>query len=212
MAKRPNRPVPPAAKQSSQRSRERAARRDREVRIPSQETERGSWLRGIRFSGFSLLMMALLVLGVVVLAPNLKAFVEQRQQIAALQAAVNEQSKTVDQLAAERERWNDSTYVMTQARERFFYVNPGEISFLVINDLDPATLPDVTSPISDTLTTTQIDWTQSLFASLIGAAFTEVAPKATSPVTPPTTPPATTQNTPQTPVPSTPVPTSTSKE
>lgn len=132
-----------------------------------------AWLRGIRFSGFSLLMMGLLILGVVVLAPNISAFVEQRQQIADLKAQLTEDGQTVDRLTAERERWNDSTYIMTQARERFFYVKPGEVSFLVINDLDAAVLADVDEPVSDELTATDTDWTESLLASLLSSAYAE---------------------------------------
>lgn len=132
-----------------------------------------AWLRGLRFSGFSLLMMGLLILGVVVLAPNISAFVDQRQEIAELNAQVTEDGETVDRLTAERERWNDSTFVMTQARERFFYVNPGEVSFLVINDLDAAVLADVDTPVSSELTTTDTDWTQSLLASLLSSAYAE---------------------------------------
>jgi outer membrane murein-binding lipoprotein Lpp len=118
-------------------------------------------------------MMALLVLGVVVLAPNLSAYIEQRQQIAELNARVTEDQATVDRLSSERERWNDETFVMTQARERFFYVNPGEVSFLVINDLDAAVLADVDEPVSDELTTTDTDWTRSLLASLLTSAYAE---------------------------------------
>jgi hypothetical protein len=118
-------------------------------------------------------MMGLLILGVVVLAPNISAFVAQRQQIADLSAQVAEDGETVERLTAERERWNDSTFVMTQARERFFYVNPGEVSFLVINDLDAAVLADVDEPISDELTTTDTDWTEALLASLLSSAYAE---------------------------------------
>jgi cell division protein FtsB len=141
--------------------------------VPVAASPGSAWLRGIRFSGFSVLMMALLVLGVVVLAPNLSAYIEQRQQIAELNARVTEDQATVDRLSTERERWNDKTFVMTQARERFFYVNPGEVSFLVINDLDAAVLADVDEPVSDELTTTDTDWTRSLLASLLSSAYAE---------------------------------------
>jgi cell division protein FtsB len=149
------------------------ARNSREPRVPVRTSPGSAWLRGIRFSGFSLLMMGLLVLGVVVLAPNIKAFVEQRQQIADLNAQLAEDRDTVERLTTERERWDDSTFVMTQARERFFYVNPGEVSFLIINDLDAAVLADVDEPVSDELTTTDTDWTEALLASLLSAAYAD---------------------------------------
>ncbi len=145
----------------------------REPRVPVRSSPGAAWLRGIRFSGFSLLMMGLLVLGVVVLAPNIKAFVEQRQQIADLSSQLADDTATVERLTSERERWDDSTFVMTQARERFFYVKPGEVSFLVINDLDAAVLADVDEPVSDELTTTDVDWTESLLASLLTAAYAD---------------------------------------
>ena len=52
-------------------------------------TDRAGWLSGIRFSGFSLIMMGVLVLAVVVLAPTIAAFTQQRQQIVELRAAVS---------------------------------------------------------------------------------------------------------------------------
>jgi len=140
------------------------------------QSERSRWLTGIRFQGFSVLMAAVIVVGVIVIAPNLKAFVEQRQQIAALHDAIADDQAEIDTLQAERERWNDSTYVMTQARDRLYYVNPGEISFIVINDLDPAVLGDAEKPVSDTLETTAADWGESLLASIVSAGLTPTVP------------------------------------
>ena len=58
------------------------------VRLP-EETAPEHWLRTIRLSGFTLLMLGLLILAIIVLAPNLRVFIEQRQQIAALQERVD---------------------------------------------------------------------------------------------------------------------------
>lgn len=150
--------------------------------VPVTETEAGSWIRGIRFSGFGLLMMALLVLGIIVIAPNLKSYVEQRQQIAELQASVDATEDDISRLSDERERWNDSTFVMTQARDRLFYVNPGEISFIVLNDVDAALFGADEAPVSTKLKTTKVDWAESMLASLVSAGLAEVA--TTSGVTP----------------------------
>ncbi|WP_241986557.1 FtsB family cell division protein [Cryobacterium psychrophilum] len=134
------------------------------------ETPVGGWLRGIHFSGFSLVMMVILVLAVVVLAPSLRTFAEQRQQISALNEAVSEQQAKVDKFTAERERWNDRTYVTTQARDRLSYVKPGDISFLVINDLPvPVVGTDVPATVSTDIQDTKIDWLGSLFASAMTA-------------------------------------------
>lgn len=146
------------------------------VALANGETPSGGWLRGIRFSGFSLIMMVIIVLAVVILAPSLRVLVEQRQEIATLTAAVEAQRTEVESLRAERERWNDKTYVITQARERLFYVMPGEVSFLVVNDLPAPVEEHVAAPISSEIQNTQLDWLQSMFASVMTAGLAESAP------------------------------------
>ncbi|MBG6239278.1 cell division protein FtsB [Mycetocola sp. CAN_C7] len=163
---------------STRAARTRASKRNAALPEPVvavDESEAGSWIRGIRFSGFGLLMMALLVLGIIVIAPNLKAYVEQRQQIAQLQASVDSNESDITRLTAERERWNDSTYVMTQARDRLFYVNPGEVSFIVMNDVDAALFGEDAAPVSTELTATKVDWAESLLASILSAGLADVA-------------------------------------
>ncbi|MFO7689962.1 MAG: septum formation initiator family protein [Cryobacterium sp.] len=156
------------------------------------DTPVAGWLSGIRFSGFSLMMMGILVLAVVVLAPSLRTYAEQRQEINRLSATVAEQRETVDDLKAERDRWNDRTFVTTQARDRLSYVLPGDISFLVINDLpiSPAGTADA-APVSTEIQDTDIDWLDSMFASVMTAG---LAPEASAPasVVPDTTVPDTT--------------------
>ncbi len=129
-------------------------------------------------------MMALLVLGIVVIAPNLKAYIEQRQQIAELQASVTASEAEIERLSAERERWNDSTYVMTQARDRLFYVNPGEVSFIVLNDVDAALLGEEEEPVSTELTATKVNWAESMLASLVTAGLAEVSTVPSNPPVP----------------------------
>ncbi|MET0975669.1 MAG: septum formation initiator family protein [Leifsonia sp.] len=147
------------------------------------ESAAGGWMRGLRFSGFSIIMMGLVVLAVVVLAPTAQAWVAQRQQIAALEQSVAAQKSTVDALTAERERWNDKTYITTQARERLAYVMPGEVSFLVINDI-PAGVAGEPAAVSSDVQATKTDWMQSLFASAMSAGLAPVAPAAPEGTTP----------------------------
>ena len=143
------------------------------------DTPVGGWVRGIRNSGFSLVMMGILVLAVVVLAPSLRTYGEQRQEIDRLKAAVTDQQDTVDHLKSERERWNDRTFITTQARERLSYVLPGDISFLVINDLKlPVTGRGGETPVSTDIQSTDVDWLTSVFASVMTAG---LAPEEASP-------------------------------
>ncbi|QTX04158.1 FtsB family cell division protein [Agromyces archimandritae] len=127
------------------------------------------WLGGIRFSAFSIIMMGVLVLAVVVLAPTTAAFVTQRQQIANLHAEVRAQKTEIARLSAERERWNDSTFIMTQARERLYYVKPGEVSYLVIDDRAPAAATGAADPVSTEVVETEGDWMRTMLSSVMVA-------------------------------------------
>lgn len=127
------------------------------------------WLAGIRFSGFSIIMMGVLVLAVVVLAPSIAAYAEQRQQIAELKAEVALQEAEVARLTEQRERWNDETYIVTQARERLYYVLPGEVSYLVIDDRSPEALANADRTVSREVTEQRGDWMQTMLRSVMTA-------------------------------------------
>ena len=153
----------------------------------STPADRSGWLSGIRFSGFSLIMMGVLVLAVVVLAPTIAAFAQQRQQIAELRAAVSQQEDEVQRLRDERERWNDETFIMTQARERLYYVMPGEVSYLVIDDRSEAAKADATAAVSAEVTESKGDWMRTLLDSVMTAG---LAPAPTDPTDAPVETPA----------------------
>jgi cell division protein FtsB len=142
----------------------------RSARVSQPDTPAGNWLRGLRLSGFSFVMMGILVLAVVVLAPSVRTYAEQRQQIDALSADVADQEAEVDSLKAERERWNDRTFVTTQARDRLSYVMPGDISFLVLNDTG-ASADGATdgAAVSTAIQDTEVDWVDSMFRSVMTA-------------------------------------------
>jgi len=140
----------------------------------AEESRAAAWLRNFRLSGFALSMLLLVVAALVVLAPSLKTFVEQRQQIAALEESVALAQADVDDLEAEIDRWSDPAYIEAQARDRLYYVYPGDISFLVIGDDD---LPAAGGlPISDEIQTTQVDWVRALLSTVYEAGLTDAAP------------------------------------
>ncbi len=157
------------AKQATPSRTERVA-----VTLP-EESAPERWLRTIRLSGFTVLMLALLILAVIVLAPNLRIFIEQRQQLAALQAELDETQSSVDQLEEELARWDDPAYIESLARERLYYVLPGEISYLVIGEGSGTTTAEGL-PISTEIQTTQVDWLRSLVASIYTAGLTDAPP------------------------------------
>jgi cell division protein FtsB len=151
----------------------------------------------MRLSGFSVIMMGVLVLGVVVLAPTIASFAEQRRQIAELRAAVSAQEEGVQELRDQRERWSDETFIITQARDRLYYVLPGEVSYLVIDDRTDAAKAESGAEVSAEVTETKGDWMRTLLGSVMTAglapdAATGEAPAVDAPVgeTPADQPPA----------------------
>ncbi|MCY7412956.1 MAG: septum formation initiator family protein [Salinibacterium sp.] len=144
------------------------------VALP-EESAPEHWLRNLRLSGFTVLMLGIVVLAVIVLAPNLRIFFEQRQQIAALEQQVDEKQDSVISLEGELARWDDPAYIESQARERLLFVYPGEYSYLVIGDAEVARTSDG-APISDQIHTTQVDWVRSVLQSVFTAGLTDAAP------------------------------------
>src|SRR3954453_10167501 len=131
-----------------------------------------SWLRGIRLSGFSILVLGLVILSIVVLAPSLRMLVEQRQQIAELQSSLDQQKQTVADLKEQRARWDDPAYIKAQARDRLFYVMPGEYPYLIIDDVPSAAAADP-KPASRGIEETRVDWASSLLSSYFAAGLSD---------------------------------------
>jgi cell division protein FtsB len=142
-----------------------------------------AWLGGVRLSGFMVIMLGLVVLGALVLVPTVGVYVDQRQQIAALEQSVSVSEDEVADLEAQQERWSDPAYITTQARERLYYVRPGEVVYLVDNDLPPSAIPQEEAPVSDDVSQTQTDWMSQLVRSVTVAGFARTA-AVTDPATP----------------------------
>ena len=140
-----------------------------------QETRAAAWLRNFRLSGFALSVLLLVVAALVVLAPSLKTFFEQRQQIASLEESVRLAQEDVDDLESEIDRWSDPAYIEAQARDRLYYVYPGDITFLVIGGDEPS-LEEDGLPVSSDIQTTQIDWVRALLGTVYEAGLTDADP------------------------------------
>ena len=154
------------------------ARRERTIRVPvalPEESRPAAWLRNFRLSGFALSMLGLIVAALLVLAAPLKTLVEQRQQIAQLEASLAEAQDAVDELNEEVARWEDPAYIEAQARERLYYVLPGDVSYLVVGQADLDSGQDEL-PISDEIQTTQTDWVGGLLSSVYTAGLTNATP------------------------------------
>ncbi len=152
--------------------------RERTTRVPvamPEESRPAAWVRNFRLSGFALSLLLLIVAALVVLAPSLKTLVVQRQQIAELQAQVDDANSAVSELKGEVDRWKDPAYIESQARNRLYYVFPGDISYLVIGE-KTNTPTQNGQPISAAIQTTKVDWMRSLLSSVYTAGLTQATP------------------------------------
>lgn len=137
-----------------------------------------SWARSLNFSSFSIIMVLLLVLGVLILSPGISTVIDQRRQIAELKQSVQQHTETVEEIEAERDRWKDPAYVRAEARDRLFFVMPGETQLSVISDI--AIAETVQRTASATLTATRHNWLQTLAASVMSAGVTDATPEELS--------------------------------
>lgn len=135
----------------------------------------GAWASSLRFSGFTVLIVGLVIVGALIVSPTLSTFVQQQREIAALRESVQQHRERVNEVDAERARWQDPAYVRAQARGRLFYVMPGETQLSVISDI---VIPeDSTEETSDKLTQITDNWAQALVRSALLAATTDANPE-----------------------------------
>jgi cell division protein FtsB len=171
----------------------RSSRPDRADRRAPRRVDVRQWLGGMRVSGFAVIMLGLVVLGVFVLVPTVGVYLDQRRQITSMEAAIALSQQQVADLERESERWTDPAYITTQARERLYYVRPGEVVYLVENDLPASAMPQDQAPVSAELTETRTDWMTQFVRSLTTAGLSRTVdpPAVTDPAQDPaSTPPA----------------------
>ena len=130
------------------------------------------WLRGIRFSWFSFVMLGLVVMGVLVIAPTLHLYIDQQHEIAGLEKSNADTAAKVSDLKKQESDWKDPDYIRAQARDRLLFVMPGETSYLVIDDRPPAPKKDATE-VSTDIQSTKSDWLDSLAGSFLTAGLTD---------------------------------------
>jgi cell division protein FtsB len=133
------------------------------------------WLGGIRVPGFAAIMLGLVVLGVFVLVPTIGTYAQQEQQLAALRTSVQVTKDQIAELERERERWKDPAYITTEARARLYYEKPGEVVFLVDNDLPASAQPREQQKVSANVQQTHTDWMSQLVRSVAAAGVSETA-------------------------------------
>lgn len=79
-----------------------------------------------------------LVLGIlmVLLVPNLYAWLKQEEELRSINQQVQAAQQRNADMSEKLELWNDPEYVASQARERLGYVKPGETQYTVVDPGD----------------------------------------------------------------------------
>ncbi|GAB3649601.1 hypothetical protein GCM10028833_17610 [Glycomyces tarimensis] len=79
----------------------------------------------------------------------LRTYVEQRIEINRLEAEQEEQRDRIEELEAERMKWEDDEYVKAQIRSSLLLVEPGENLVIVQEEEDPGRTGDDESDDAD---------------------------------------------------------------
>ncbi len=105
----------------------------REPKVPVSMTQGRMLVRMLRLNSVSVSLIAVIVLGSFMVAQDVQTFLNQRREIAEMEQSIAMAEQSVADMQAERDRWQDPVYIRSQARDRLYYVLPGEVSYLVMN-------------------------------------------------------------------------------
>ena len=131
-------------------------------------TKRTAAPRPRAFTGRATILIVVLITLALGYTYPVRVYLAQESQIARMEASQAAQQQKINGLSEEVQKWQDPEYVRIQARDRLFYVRPGEVPLLVLNDPAGAAR-DAGRP----LTTAQPDkWYETLWGS-VAAANTE---------------------------------------
>lgn len=122
------------------------------------------------------------MLGSFLVAQDVQTFLNQRREIVEMEQSIELARQSVEDMEAERDRWQDPVYIRSQARDRLYYVLPGEVSYLVMNaeGMDfsdtSGTLGEILAKrrsadeISQEVMAAKDNWVDSLMESFLRAA------------------------------------------
>ena len=192
MARRPVRqaakPAPKRASRVKAAPRNSGSKANASVKAGLADTR--EWLQSIDWNARTATILVMIVVGVFTLAPSIQNIFDYRQKIADMHAQVEQTKKNLAQMKVDLKRWDDPVYVRTQARQRLYYVLPGEISYLVM-DAGTVNLSDTsgtvgamladkrnTAEISSSIITTKDNWVDEIVGSVVRAGIEQPSASA----------------------------------
>lgn len=126
-----------------------------------------------QITGRSLIVVAVLLLAAVLVAPTLRAFLNQQLEISAAREEIATMQAQREDYERRIQLWDDPAYVTQQARERLELVMPGETLYSVTGQ-PPETGTDteaVDTPAADAdeVVNTRLPWAEGLWDSAVRA-------------------------------------------
>ena len=128
-----------------------------------------------------------LLVAFIVVAPTLRAYLTQREQVRRLDAELAAVAAQVEHLDAELGRWQDPGFVQAQARERLSFVRPGEVAFRVVDPQtvigEDAAVDELEGLTAAVDTAPAVPWYLALWDSVVeaGVSVEEATPVAPGP-------------------------------
>lgn len=86
-----------------------------------------------RFTSRATVLVLVLAVLVVSYASSARAYLQQRSELDALRAEIDERKAAISELEREMRRWDDPAFVQQEARA-LGYVMPGETSYVVLDE------------------------------------------------------------------------------
>lgn len=135
-----------------------------------------AWFQSLRFSALTFVVLGVLGMAVLILTPNITGYIQQQTELRELRESVELHRKALSEAEAEKLKWSDPVYIKAQARERLYYVMPGETQIAVLTD--GVELPvDEETKVSAELTKIESDWPKDLAVSILKAGVTSDSPQ-----------------------------------
>jgi len=109
------------------------ATNSRESKVPVALSQGRILQRMLRLNSVSVSVILVIILGTYLISPDVQSYLNQRREIVEMEQSIQLAEDAVMDMQAERDRWQDPVYIRSQARDRLYYVLPGEVSYLVMD-------------------------------------------------------------------------------
>ncbi|MEY3561145.1 MAG: hypothetical protein RL068_297 [Actinomycetota bacterium] len=121
-----------------------------QAKVPVSLTQGKMLLRMVKLNSVYVSVILVIVVGTFLISTDVQTYLNQRRQIAEMELSIEQAAKDVEDMQAERDRWQDPVYIRSQARDRLYYVLPGEVSYLVM-DAEGLDFSDTSGTVGDML-------------------------------------------------------------